>query len=120
MHRADNPIGEWNKFRILMTGDKVTVYLKRTNWSFIMSPWKIQSNGVRRSICWARSNYKTTKTPSGSKISIFAKSADKSRGFGRSRRRSQRAIDPPFRFAANLASATLIMFKIRNPILTLC
>ncbi len=26
-HRADNPIGEWNKVRILMTGDKVTVYL---------------------------------------------------------------------------------------------
>jgi hypothetical protein len=25
--RADNPIGEWNRFRILMIGDKVTVYL---------------------------------------------------------------------------------------------
>jgi len=25
--RADKPIGEWNQFRILMTGDKVTVYL---------------------------------------------------------------------------------------------
>ncbi len=25
--RADNPIGEWNHFRILMTGEKVTVYL---------------------------------------------------------------------------------------------
>ena len=24
---ADNPIGEWNSFRILMIGDKVTVYL---------------------------------------------------------------------------------------------
>ncbi len=26
-HTADNPIGEWNRFRILMVGDKVTVYL---------------------------------------------------------------------------------------------
>lgn len=25
--RADKPIGEWNQFRILMTGDKVSVYL---------------------------------------------------------------------------------------------
>ena len=25
--RADNPVGEWNRFRILMIGDKVTVYL---------------------------------------------------------------------------------------------
>ena len=25
--RADNPIGEWNQFRILMVGDKVTIYL---------------------------------------------------------------------------------------------
>jgi hypothetical protein len=25
--RADNPIGEWNQFRILMTGNKVSVYL---------------------------------------------------------------------------------------------
>jgi len=25
--KADNPIGEWNTFRILMTGEKVTVYL---------------------------------------------------------------------------------------------
>jgi len=25
--KADNPIGEWNRFRILMIGDKVTVYL---------------------------------------------------------------------------------------------
>jgi hypothetical protein len=25
--RADKPIGEWNRFRILMTGDKVTIYL---------------------------------------------------------------------------------------------
>jgi hypothetical protein len=25
--RADKPVGEWNQFRILMTGDKVTVYL---------------------------------------------------------------------------------------------
>ncbi|MBO7392413.1 MAG: DUF1080 domain-containing protein, partial [Verrucomicrobia bacterium] len=24
---ADNPIGEWNSFRILMIGEKVTVYL---------------------------------------------------------------------------------------------
>ncbi len=24
---ADNPIGQWNRFRILMIGDKVTVYL---------------------------------------------------------------------------------------------
>lgn len=24
---ADNPVGEWNRFRILMVGDKVTVYL---------------------------------------------------------------------------------------------
>jgi hypothetical protein len=27
LKRADKPIGEWNQFRILMTGDKVTVYL---------------------------------------------------------------------------------------------
>jgi hypothetical protein len=26
-HFADKPIGEWNRFRILMVGDKVTVYL---------------------------------------------------------------------------------------------
>jgi hypothetical protein len=26
-HRADKPVGEWNRFRILMVGDKVTVYL---------------------------------------------------------------------------------------------
>ncbi len=26
-HKADNPVGEWNRFRILMVGDKVTVYL---------------------------------------------------------------------------------------------
>lgn len=26
-HTADNPVGEWNRFRILMVGDKVTVYL---------------------------------------------------------------------------------------------
>lgn len=25
--RADKPVGEWNRFRILMTGEKVTVYL---------------------------------------------------------------------------------------------
>src|SRR3954453_20725162 len=25
--RADNPAGEWNRFRILMVGDKVTVHL---------------------------------------------------------------------------------------------
>ena len=25
--RADNPVGEWNRFRILMIGDRVTVYL---------------------------------------------------------------------------------------------
>jgi hypothetical protein len=24
---ADNPVGQWNKFRIIMTGEKVTVYL---------------------------------------------------------------------------------------------
>ena len=24
---GDNPVGEWNRFRILMTGEKVTVYL---------------------------------------------------------------------------------------------
>lgn len=27
LKRADKPIGEWNQFRILMTGEKVTVYL---------------------------------------------------------------------------------------------
>ncbi len=27
MVRADNPVGEWNRFRIMMVGDKVTVYL---------------------------------------------------------------------------------------------
>jgi hypothetical protein len=26
-HKADKPVGEWNRFRILMVGDKVTVYL---------------------------------------------------------------------------------------------
>jgi hypothetical protein len=26
-HRADRPVGEWNRFRIVMSGDKVTVYL---------------------------------------------------------------------------------------------
>jgi hypothetical protein len=26
-HKADRPPGEWNRFRILMLGDKVTVYL---------------------------------------------------------------------------------------------
>ncbi len=26
-HRADKPIGEWNRFRILMVGERVTVYL---------------------------------------------------------------------------------------------
>jgi Domain of Unknown Function (DUF1080) len=26
-HKADRPAGEWNRFRILMVGDKVTVYL---------------------------------------------------------------------------------------------
>jgi len=27
LQKADNPIGEWNTFRIIMTGEKVTVYL---------------------------------------------------------------------------------------------
>ena len=58
---ADNPVGEWNTFRIKMVGEKVSVWL---NGKLVMttSHWKITGNAISRSTKPGRSNCRITAT----------------------------------------------------------
>ena len=51
--KADNPVGEWNRFRILMIGDKVTVYLNND----------LVTHNVEMENYWTQDFYKSGITP---------------------------------------------------------